>query len=86
MQACNSPPCTYERLVVCACMHERLCACRMEGKGDVDRVQVCGCRADGFEAREEERAQSNADSFRNQTVEINQTQSKEREKASQWEN
>lgn len=42
------------------------------------RFVAVGLRA--LSLREEERTQSTADSFRNQTVEINQTQSKEREK------
>lgn len=45
-----------------------------------------GGGADGFEAGEDESSQSMADYFRNQTVEIKQTASKERDEASQQEN
>lgn len=37
-RALNSPPCTYQRLTLCARMCERLRASGAEGKGDADRA------------------------------------------------
>ncbi|KAK5902747.1 hypothetical protein CesoFtcFv8_007976 [Champsocephalus esox] len=74
----NQPLCTYVDEVVCACMLERLCVCWVEVEWTEPSFVSVGLRA--LRLRDEERAQSTADSFRSQTDEINQTQSKEREK------
>ncbi|KAK5928501.1 hypothetical protein CgunFtcFv8_013558 [Champsocephalus gunnari] len=74
----NQPLCTYVDEVVCARMLERLCVCWVEVEWTEPSFVSVGLRA--LRLRDEERAQSTADSFRSQTDEINQTQSKEREK------
>lgn len=46
----------------------------------MDGARVCGGGAEGFEARRKKKEQkSTAGSFRNQTVDVKQTRSKERE-------
>lgn len=62
--ALHLPPRTCVCLVVCACMHGRLCVCGVSGKvswtESESRFVAAGPRA--LRLREEERTQSTADS------------------------